>query len=64
MRDDIIGLVEKVIFPYKDNAFKTKEEESEDQSEEESKKERTKKFIEYIENESKGINYELFKKIF
>ena len=64
LRDDIIGLVEKVIFPYKDNAFKTKEEESEDQSEEESKKERTKKFIEYIENESKGINYELFKKIF
>ena len=63
-RDDIIGLFEKVIFPYKDNAFKTKEEQSEEHSEEESKKERTRKFIECIENESKSINYELFKKIF
>ena len=39
-RDDIIDLFEKGIFPYKDNVFKTKEEEeSEEQSEEESEKE-------------------------
>ena len=30
----------------------------------ESKKEWAKRFIEYIENKSKGINYELFKKTF
>ena len=55
-RDDIIDLFEKGPFPYKGNVFKTKEEES--------KKERIKKFIKYIEDESKGINYELFKKYF
>ena len=39
-RDEIINLFEKGIFPYKDNVFKTKEEEeSEEQSEEESEKE-------------------------
>ena len=56
MRDDIIDLFEKGTFPYKGNVFKTKEKES--------KKERTKKFFEYIEDESNGINYELFKKCF
>ena len=55
-RDGIIDLFEKGTFPYKGNVFKTKEEES--------KKERIKKFIKYIEDESKGINYELFKKCF
>ena len=50
----------KGIFLYKGNVFKTKEEESEEESEEE----RVKKFIEYIENESKSINYDLFKKHF
>ena len=48
----------------KGDVFKAKEEESEEESEKESKKERAKKFIEYIENESKGINYELFEKHF
>ena len=33
-RDEIIDLFEKGIFPYKDNAFKTKEEESEKELEE------------------------------
>ena len=64
-RKDIIGFFEKAAFPYKGNAFKTKEkkseEESEDPSEEESEEERVKKFIKYIENESKDINYDLFK---
>ena len=60
MRKDIISFFEKGIFPYKGNVFKTKEEESEEESEEE----RTKKIIKYIENESKSINYDLFKKHF
>ena len=55
-RKDIIYFFEKGIFPYKGNVFKTKEEES--------KEERVKKFIKYIENESKIINYDLFKKHF
>ena len=68
-RDDIIDLFEKGTFPYKGNVFKTKEEkseeESEDESEEESEEERkVKKFIKYIENKSKGIKYDLFKKHF
>ena len=57
MRKDIIGFFEKGIFPHKGNVFKSKEEE-------ESEEERLKKFIKYIENESKSINYDLFKKHF
>ena len=60
VRKDIISFFERGIFPYKGNVFKTKEEESEEESEEE----RVKKFIKYIENESKSINYDLFKKHF
>ena len=66
-RDDIIGLFEEGIFPYKDNASKTKEEESEEESEKtklEKIKDDYKKFIKYIENESKDINYDLFKDYF
>ena len=66
-RDEIINLFEKRIFPYKDNTFKTKKEESEEDSEEnklEKIKDDYKKFIKYIENESKGINYDLLKKHF
>ena len=48
--------MKKGIFACKGNVFKTKEEESEE--------ERTKKIIKYIENESKSINYDLFKKHF
>ena len=58
VRKDVIDIFETGIFPYRLNVFKTKEEESE----EESKKERIKKFVKYIENESKIINYDLFKK--
>ena len=57
----------KVTFPYKGNVFKTKKEESEEESEEkklEKIKDNFRKFIEYIENESKGINYDLFKDYF
>ena len=59
-RKDIIDFFEKGIFPYKGNVFEIKEE----KSEEESKEERIKNFIKYIEDESNGINYELFKKHF
>ena len=58
MRDEIINLFEKGIFLYKDNTFKTKEEE------EESENERFKKFIKHIENKSKNINFDLFKDYF
>ena len=45
--------------------FKIKEKKTEEESEEESQKEeRVKKFIEYIENESKGINYKEHKDYF
>ena len=67
-RKDIIGFFEKGTFPYKGNVFKIKEEkseeESEDESEEESEEERVQELIEYIENEPKGINYDLFKDYF
>ena len=65
-RGEVIDLFEKEIFLYKDNVFKTKEE-SEEESEEnklEKIKDDYKKFIKYIENKSKGINYELFEKHF
>ena len=62
-RKDIIGFFEKGTFLYKGNVFKTKEEQLEEESEEESEgkklekiKDDYKKIIEYIENESKGIN--------
>ena len=43
---------------------KKSQKESEEESEEESEKERIKKFIEYIEKETKGIDYDLFKNYF
>ena len=60
----MIGFFEKGTFPYKGYVFKTKEEKLEEEPEEESEeeiKDDYKKFIEYIENESKGINYDLLK---
>ena len=61
VRKDIIDLFEKGNFLYKGNVFKTKEKE---ESEEESEELEEKKFFKYIENESEGINYELFEKHF
>ena len=55
-REKIIEGFEQEIFLYKGDVFKTKEEESEE--------EKIEKFIKYIENESKNINYDLFKKYF
>ena len=72
VRDEIIDLFEKGTFPYKGNVFQTKKKEkSEEESEEESEENKLEKikndynkFFEYIENESKSINYELFEKHF
>ena len=52
-RDEIVIFFEKGIFSYKDNVFKTKEKKLEE-----------KKFFKYIEDDSKGINYDLFKEYF
>ena len=58
VKKDIIDLFEKGTFPYKGNVFKTKEKED---LEEESEELEENKFFKYIENESKSINYDLFK---
>ena len=62
MREDIIGLFEKRIFPFNSNLFKTKEEIKE------KTKEEIQRFINnsiaLIERESKGINNDLCKKHF
>ena len=63
VRDEIIDLFEKGIFPFKGNIFKTKEEESEENKLEKIKDD-YEKFIKYTEDKSKGINYELFEKYF
>ena len=68
MQEIILSIfLKKELFHIKGNAFKTKKEESEEESEEnklEKIKDDYKKFIKYIENKSKGINYELFEKHF
>ena len=57
-KQEVIDAFNTGIFPYIDG-FQIKEE-----SEEESEKDDFNNFIEYIENESKGINYGLFKDYF
>ena len=59
-RKDIIGFFEKGTFPYNGNLSKTKEEKSEEESEDESEEERVKKFFEYIDKESKDLNYNYY----
>ena len=59
-RQEVIDAFKTGIFPYIDE-FQIKEESEEEL--EESKND-LKKFIEYIENESKNINYDLFKDYF
>ena len=66
-RDEIINLFGKGIFPYKGNLFKTKEKEESEESEEKKESEEKlyeNKFFKNIENESEGINYDLFEKHF
>ena len=76
VRKNIVNLFESRTFPYKGNVFKIKEEESKEESKEdleeeskeeskeESNEERAKKIPEYIENETKDINMDLFNKYF
>ena len=70
MRDDIIGLLKKEFFRIKIMHLKQKKQnQKKNQNKNKNKNQkknqkRAKKFIEYIENESNGINYELFKKHF
>ena len=61
-RQEVIDAFKTGIFPYTDG-FHIKEI-SEEESKEESEEKRSKKFIEYIEKESKGINSDLFKTYF
>ena len=63
VRKSIISFFKKGIFPYKGNVFETKEEESEE-NKLEKKKDDYKNFSKYIEDESKGISYELFEEHF
>ena len=57
-------LAKKKNFRTKVMYLKQKKKNQKKNQKKESKKERAKKFIEYIEKKSKGINYELFKKHF
>ena len=58
-----IDFFEKKFFPYKGNVFKIKKKESEENKLGKIKNDYN-KFFKYIENESEGINYELFEKFF
>ena len=60
MRDKIITFYEEGFFLYNDKIFKTKEKEKSEEKEELDEN----KSFKNIENKSKGINYELFKKHF
>ena len=62
-RENIVGLFRKGIFPYKGNIFETKEEESKENKLEKIKDDYS-KFFKYIEDESTGINYDLFEDYF
>ena len=59
VRENIINYFKKGIFSYNGNVFKTKEKKSEKESEKKLKDD-LKNFIEYIKNESKGIDYDSF----
>ena len=66
-RDNLIDLFKKGTFPYKDNAFKTKEKESEEESDENKLEKITDNYnknFRYTEDDSIGINYDLFKDYF
>ena len=58
---DIIHLFEEGIFPYRGNVNTFKNQKKSQMKKKESKEN---EFFEYIENELKGINYDLFRKYF
>ena len=61
-RENIVNYFKKGIFLYKGNVFKTKEKKTRRRIRTKIK-DGFKKFIEYIENESKGIDYDFLKKL-
>ena len=63
-RDDIIDLFKKGTFPYKGNVFTTKEKPESEEDNSEKIKDDYKIFIKYIEDELKGIDYDLFEDYF
>ena len=63
-RQEVIDAFKTDIFPYIDGFQKNEKSEEELEAEFEKIKDDFKKFIEYIENESKDINYDLFKEHF
>ena len=67
----LLIFLKKGAFLYKGNAFNTKKEESEEETREQSEENKLEKikddyknFVKYIEDESVGINYDLFKDYF
>ena len=60
----LLGFFQKGTFPYKGNIFKRREEEESEERKLEKIKDDYKNFFKYIENESKDISYELFKRHF
>ena len=64
VRKNIIDFFEKGIFPFKGNAFKTKEEELKEKPEEEKLKQYINTIFTFIEGKSKDINNDLFEKFF
>ena len=64
-RKDIIDSFEKGIFPFKDNVFKTKEnEEIKQKTDEEEIEEFINNAVSFTKKESEGINNDLFKEYF
>ena len=63
-RQEVLDAFKTDIFPYIDGFQKNEKSEEELEAEFEKIKDDFKKFIEYIENESKDINYDLFKDYF
>ena len=64
MREMILLIfLKKDLFPFKGNVFKRKEEKSEENKFEKIKDD-YKTFIKYIEDQSKGIEYDLFEEYF
>ena len=64
-RKDIIDFFEKGIFPFKDNVFKTKEnEEIKQKTEEEEIEEFINNAASFTKKESEGIKHDLFKEYF
>ena len=61
-KDDIFDLFEKGTFPYKGNVIKTNKKQNQKKKSLKKIKDDYKKCFKYIEDESKGINYELFEK--